>query len=409
MSATSAPLPAARARDAERYALAGHSPSIALRPADAGEAAAVLAECARRGWSLVPWGGGVALSLETAPPPRYDVALDLGALRRIVAYEPEDFTVTAECGIPLAELRALLEAHGQELPIEAAAEGAATLGGALAANACGARRRALGSPRDRILGARFVSGDGALVRTGGRVVKNVAGHAVHRLLVGSRGGLGVLVEASLKLLPMPPARAVAIHGLDGAEIADAARWAGLARREPAALTVLGRSAAASHPRLATQAPFTVVTGFEGDPTWVDANLAHLEDRLGAPHATLRDSEVPPLWRALADLEERPGPRLTFASAHVSPAALVPVLAREHADRIVFHAPAGRLLTWPGADGADALWRELADAGFAPVELRGVSVDGPLPPSAVLGLRAALAAALDPSATLAYGARWRAGR
>ena len=114
----------------------------------------------------------------------------------------------------------------------------ATLGGVLTANASGPRRRHFGGPRDRILGARFVTGDGVLARTGGRVVKNVAGHAVHRLLVGSHGALGVFVEASLKLPPQPPARLALVWGMDVVQLSDRTRWARWPRREPAVLTVL---------------------------------------------------------------------------------------------------------------------------------------------------------------------------
>ncbi len=407
MKTAFAALPAACRCDAARFAIGGAQPGVALRPESAGEAAAVLVACSRSGFALVPWGGGVALSHESSPPPRYDVALDLGGLRRITTYDPDDFTVTAECGIPLAELRATLAAHGQELPIEAAA--AATLGGALAANASGARRRALGSPRDRILGARFLTGDGELVRTGGRVVKNVAGHAVHRLLVGSRGGLGVFVEASLKLPPQPPARGLVVHGADAGLVADATRWSGLSRLEPAALTVLGPDAASLHPAFATGAPVTVITGFEGDPAWVDACIGRIVERLGAPVSVRRDAEVPPLWAALADAGEHPGPRLTFATADSAPPAIASLLLHPTGARLVFHAPAGRLILWPGPAGLEGLARGLESSGFSLIEQRGAGIDTPVPPAAVLGLRARIAEALDPAGTMAYGPRWRAGR
>ena len=408
MSGTLASLPAGRQVDAARFAIGGALPGVAVRPVSAEEVAAVVAECSHRGLAVVPWGGGVALSLESAPPPRYHLALDLGALDRITVHDPEDFTITAECGVTLARLQAALDAHGQELPIEAAACGAAALGGALASNASGARRRMLGAPRDRILGARFVTGDGQLVRTGGRVVKNVAGHAVHRLLVGSRGGLGVFVEASLKLLPHPPARALLVHGADAAFLTDTARWSGLQRLEPAALSVLGADAAAAHPSFTTGAPFTVLTGFEGPPEWVDACVTRVGERLGAPLAVHRGAEVPPLWRALADAGERPGPRLTFTGADPAPPRIAPLLEHRAAARLVLHAPAGRLLLWPDDDGLEALVHALESAGLARIEQRGTGVEWPLPPAAVLGLRARLAAALDPHACMAYGARWRAG-
>jgi FAD/FMN-containing dehydrogenase len=408
VSATLGAVPAGRARDAARYAIGGSMPSVALRPASFAEVAGVVRECAQRGLVLVPWGGGVSLSNETTPPPRYDLALDTGALDEVAVYEPDDYTVTAGCGITLAHLRERLAEHGQELPLETAAEGAATLGGVLACNASGARRLSFGSPRDRILGARFVTGDGTLAHTGGRVVKNVAGHAVHRLLVGSRGGLAVLVQASLKLMPRPPARVALVHGVTAAALADPARWSGFARREPAALTVLGRAAARAHAALAVEAPFTVVTGFEGDPAWVEACRAFVADRLGPPAHVLQGDAVPALWRAIADAHEAPGPRLGFASAHNTPAALAPLLEGAARERLLFHAPAGRLHLWPEERGAGELARALAAAGFTLIESRALALDVPLPPAAVLGLRSRLASALDPQGVMAYGARWRSG-
>ncbi len=401
-------LPAGCAQDAAPYAIGGHRPGVAVRPASAADVADVVRECARRGLAVVPWGGGVSLSLEPAAPPRYDVAIDLRALDAVRVYEPDDWTVTVGCGITMARLRALLSGRGQELPLETAAEGAATLGGVLACNASGARRLLFGAPRDRILGARFVTGDGVLAHTGGRVVKNVAGHAVHRLLVGSHGGLGILLEASLKLVPRPPARVGLVHGADAALLTDATRWAGLPRREPAALSVVGHAIARPHAPLATGAPFTVVTGFEGDPAWVEASRADVTARLGAPARLLRDDEVPPLWRALADAHETPGPRLTLASAHNTPAGLAPLLAPGACERLLFHAPAGRLHAWPAAPDADALARAASRAGFTLLETRALPVDAPLPPAAIFGLRARIATALDPAGTLAYGPRWRSG-
>ena len=195
MSATLG-LGAARAVDAARYAIAGKLPRVALRPAAAGEVAEALRAAGRDGLGAVPWGGGTALALGQ-PPERYDVALDLTAFDRVVEYEPEDFTVTAECGVTLATLRATLAARGQELPLEGARAEAATLGGVLAANASGPRRLRFGAPHDRILGGHFALADGTLARSGGKVVKNVAGYALHRLLCGSRGGPGVLVAGGL--------------------------------------------------------------------------------------------------------------------------------------------------------------------------------------------------------------------
>lgn len=407
MSGVLAALGPGRAQDAARYALGGVVPAHAVKPGSAEEAAEVVRACAADALALVPWGGGVALEGESFAG-RYDVALDLTGLTRITVHEPEDFTVTAECGITIATLHAALAEHGQELPLEAAHAARATLGGVLAANASGPRRLRFGAPRDRILGARFVTGDGVLARSGGRVVKNVAGHAVHRLLTGSRGGLGVLLEASLKLAPQPPARVALAFACDAAALGDAARWAGLPRREPAALTVLGRGAAAGLGAFATGAPFTAVLGWEDDGAWLGDCEAFARAALGEPAQRTEDEGVPPLWQLVADLEEMDGPRLTFASAHNTPAAIAFLAGRACAERLVFHAPSGRLMLWPGPGEAGALVAELAARGFTLADARGVALERDAPAVTVASLRAALRRAFDPTGTLALGAGWEAG-
>lgn len=385
------------------FKISGVAPSEIWVPASPEAVAEAVRTCAGARETLVPWGGGVALAQE-APPERYDRALGLGALDAMVAYEPDDFTLTAQCGITIAELRRTLAARGQELPLEAAHAERATLGGVLAANASGARRLRFGAPRDRILGARFVTGDGVLVRTGGRVVKNVAGHAVHRLLTGSEGGLGVFVEASLKLLPLPPARLALTHGADSALLADAARWRAFPRRECAVLTVLGEEAAPSF--TVPGAPFTVIAGFEDDTARVADDARFTADLLGAPRARRDASDVPPLWQELATLEERPGARLTFTSAHRTPDAIAFLGGHDAARTLVFHAAHGRLHLWPRAADVAALIASATAHGFTPIGSRGIALPAQPLNGAKHALRERLSEALDPARVFALGGRWR---
>ena len=126
--------------------------------------------------------------------------------RGIVNYEPSELSVTARCGTPLAELEAVLAEAGQMLAFEPPHfAGGATLGGAIAAGLSGPRRAAAGAARDFVLGASILDGRGAKLSFGGQVMKNVAGYDVSRLLVGSLGTLGLLLEVSLKVLPRPAA------------------------------------------------------------------------------------------------------------------------------------------------------------------------------------------------------------
>lgn len=404
----SAPASPRTVADLERFAIAGVKPRLAWRPESADELADAMRQANAEKLRVVAWGGGVALTRDAAPA-RYDVALDTTALSRITIYDPEDFTVSAECGIRMHDLHAALAEKGQELPLEGAESWAATLGGVLASNASGPRRRMFGAPRDRILGARFVTGDGVPARTGGRVVKNVAGHAVHRLLVGSHGTLGVFTEASLKLLPQPVGRVAWHWGADVAALTDAKRWSAWPRREPAVLTVLGRALAAKHPVLAGDpaqagaAPFTVVAGFEEDPAWLEACDAFARDTLGTPRSTVRDTSVPALWQQLTDFEEMPGPRLTFSTSANTPEAIAFLAGRSIAERLLFHAPCGRLHLWPAADEARELARELSGRGFTCIGARAAGeTPDPAPDAGVSRLRARLRAALDPAGVFAFG-------
>jgi len=406
-----------RAADPARYAIARTTPTVALRPATREEVSEVLRAAALDRLTIVPWGGGVALPRERAPG-RYDVALDLAGLDRIVEYQPEDMTLTAECGATLATLRAALAARGQELALEGARAERATLGGLLAANASGPRRLRFGAPRDRILGARFALGDGTLARTGGRVVKNVAGYAVHRLLCGSRGGLAVLLEASLKLAPAPARRVALVYGVGARVLGDRARWAGLPRLEPAVLTVVGAALAPALPVASPTDPFTMLIGFEDDDARVHEQVREVERLLGESDARLEDDSAAALWQALADLEDRDGARLTLATADNTPAALAPLLDQpETASGAVLHAPAGRLHLFPGPARAPRLVETLVRAGFTLIETvvgvddaAGVAALEPViaPQVALLALRARVREALDPAGTMAYGPRWQSG-
>jgi len=142
---------------------------------------------------------------------RFDAAtevLETGVCRGIVDYEPTELVITARCGTPLAEIEAALAERRQMLAFEPPHFGArATVGGMVAAGLSGPRRQAAGAVRDFVLGAVLMDGRGEVLRFGGQVMKNVAGYDVSRLLAGSLGVLGLILEVSLKVLPQPAARA----------------------------------------------------------------------------------------------------------------------------------------------------------------------------------------------------------
>jgi glycolate oxidase FAD binding subunit len=129
--------------------------------------------------------------------------LDTRSHAGIVSYEPTELVVTARCGTPLAELESALAARRQFLACEPPRFGNATVGGAVAAGLSGPRRAAVGSLRDYVLGVRIMDGEGRVLRFGGEVMKNVAGFDVSRLMTGSLGTLGLILDVSLKVLPLP--------------------------------------------------------------------------------------------------------------------------------------------------------------------------------------------------------------
>jgi len=159
-------------------------------------------------------------------PPRGEV-LDTRAHAGIVDYEPTELVVTARCGTRLSELQETLNRENQILAFEPPHFGAhATLGGCVAAGLSGPRRASAGSVRDAMLGAKILDGRGQLLAFGGQVMKNVAGYDVSRLLAGSLGTLGLILEASLKVLPRPPAERTLLFELPQAKALDSLnRWA----------------------------------------------------------------------------------------------------------------------------------------------------------------------------------------
>ncbi|MEJ8795438.1 glycolate oxidase subunit GlcE [Trinickia caryophylli] len=144
--------------------------------------------------------------------------LDTRAYRGIVSYDPAELVVTARCGTPLAELEAALAEHNQMLAFEPPHFGReATLGGCIAAGIAGPRRTSAGAVRDFVLGATILNGNGQVLRFGGQVVKNVAGYDVSRLMAGSLGTLGLILELSIKVLPRPFAEITLKFDMNGTD------------------------------------------------------------------------------------------------------------------------------------------------------------------------------------------------
>ncbi|MBI3848919.1 MAG: FAD-binding oxidoreductase [Verrucomicrobia bacterium] len=146
---------------------------------------------------LTAWLAGAQARGEKMSP------VDLRALSRVIEYTPEDMTVTVEAGITLAGLQAQLAQRGQWLPMDPPNPQNTTISDILNANLSGPRRFGYGTIRDHLLGIKVALAGGRVIKSGGKVVKNVAGYDLQKLFIGSRGSLGVIVEATFKLRPLP--------------------------------------------------------------------------------------------------------------------------------------------------------------------------------------------------------------
>ena len=172
-------------------------------PADAAECARVLADAARDRRTVRIVGSGTKSYIGNVAPTEMEVGTS--RLAGVIDHEPADLTVTVGAGMRVADVARLLERAGQFLPLDPPHGDEATIGGVIAANSNGFWRARYGAVRDLLIGTRIALADGTVARAGGRVVKNVAGYDLDKLLVGSFGTLGVIVEATLKVLPLPTA------------------------------------------------------------------------------------------------------------------------------------------------------------------------------------------------------------
>jgi len=180
-----------------------------LKPADAAQLAEAVAWAAAEGRTLEVVGAGSKRRL--GRPVAAEYRLELSALSGVSLYEPEELVLSAGAATPLGEIEGLLAQHRQQLAFEPADYGrllggpaeAQTLGGVLAANVSGSRRIKAGAARDHFLGFKAVSGRGEAIKSGGRVVKNVTGYDLSKLMAGSHGTLAVLAEVTVKVLPAP--------------------------------------------------------------------------------------------------------------------------------------------------------------------------------------------------------------
>ncbi len=184
----------------------GKTPGLAVYPPSAQQTAEVLRYASHERLAVIPCRNATKLSIGN-PPRDYDIALCMKEMNRVWHYEPEDLTISAEPGMKFGDFQHFVGRHGLWLPLNPPGGASASLGGIVATNASGSYRCFYGTPRDMALGVKVATTEGKVVKAGGRVVKNVAGYDLTKLMIGSFGTLGVIVEMSFKLFPRPTERA----------------------------------------------------------------------------------------------------------------------------------------------------------------------------------------------------------
>ncbi len=191
-------------RDAEESdAVDGVLPGVVARPDDTAQVAEVLKAATAHSLTVVPRGRGTKMSWGTAPASA-NVLLDVSGLDQVLDHQAGDLIVEAQAGARLAEVQAVVGEARQRLTLDETVPGA-SIGGTIATNTSGPRRVAIGNARDLLIGITVVRADGVVAKAGGRVVKNVAGYDLGKLMIGSAGTLAVVVDAVFRLHPLPKA------------------------------------------------------------------------------------------------------------------------------------------------------------------------------------------------------------
>ncbi len=339
-------------------------PLPVVRPQSVAELGDVVRRAAAERQAVYPVGGGTMLGLGL-PPSRPGWAVDVRPLNRIVDYPARDMTVTVQAGVSVAELRRVLASENQRLPVDVPHADRATLGGALAANVSGPRRYGFGTLRDYVLGITTVNDEGQEVKAGGRVVKNVAGYDLCKLHVGALGTLGVIVQVTLKVRPIPESQALVTVGCDAAGLAGLLDRLHDSRSRPACLDVHNAEAARAVGRMAgvvlPEAPWVVVVGFEDGVEAVNWQVRQLMQEI--PSAGVRGLDVRAgavclsLWQALTEATDPPDARLSF-KANLLPGAVASfcLQAAELAGGVRLSAHAGSGIVHGGLFGDLTLHR-----------------------------------------------------
>jgi glycolate oxidase FAD binding subunit len=296
-------------------AVDGVPAAAVARPTSADGVAAVLREATAQGLVTVARGAATALDWG-APPERVDLILDTTGLDRLVEHGAGDLVVVAEAGLPVAELSETVRAAAQELVVDLPPErlaGGSTVGGALSTGASGPRRLQRGGIRDLVLGATVVLADGTIASSGGKVVKNVAGYDLAKLLTGAYGTLGVVVRTAFRLHPARPDRAYVVVSGPLTDVAARAREVVTSQLAPAAVEM-------DRPAGSDVAEVAVLV--EGTGSAVGQRAAAVAEVLGGRV----QAEAPGWWAALPGVSTGSTSGGTYAKATATLVGVAGLLA-----------------------------------------------------------------------------------
>ena len=268
-------------------AILGAQPQLLLEPANELQLATALRLANDEALSVIPRGGGTKLAWGN-PPSRADLILSTKRLDKILEHVWADMTVSVEAGCTIGTLQSALAQHGQRLAIDVLSPKYATIGGILSTNDSGALRLRFGSLRDLVIGATIALPDGTLASSGGKVVKNVAGYDLPKLVTGAFGTLGVITRAVFRLHPLPA---------EASTISCLARDAADAQRILLAIQDSKLAHSALQARFIENAAPQIDVLFEATAAGIAAQIATLKSLVGV-QTTESD---PPVWRARQEL------------------------------------------------------------------------------------------------------------
>jgi glycolate oxidase FAD binding subunit len=285
------------------HSIDGYAPQCVVYPPSPETVAAVLQHAAEQDLSVVPCCNATMLSTGN-PPRRYDIALSLKNMNRVRACEPDDLTASVEAGVEFNAFQQVLNRHRLWLPLDPPGSAHASVGGLVATNSAGPLRLRYGSLRDMVVGMKIATTAGKVIKTGGRVVKNVAGYDLAKLMIGSYGTLGVIVEINFKLYPMPARRATWVCGAANIEAAREFRRKLLnSPVDPMRMVLLDSGAARVTEAALDATGFEIWIEFGGsEPVLVRSvkTAQEISEALGLAARAIEDELAETIWNRISD-------------------------------------------------------------------------------------------------------------